>query len=193
MKPIPGYDFGSPVNAVSPLSVQDLTHLEQTLGWTFEDAQLLARHAAFFRTHAEAMVDSWRAVIARQPHLLEWFLKPDGNPDEDYKARVRSRFVQWVIDAVTRPHDRAWLNYQEEIGQRHTPQKKNSTDAGRTPSLVPLRYLLAFAPVVTDIRRFLAQGISDPTELEAVQQAWAKSVHLHVVLWSRPYTKESLW
>jgi hypothetical protein len=190
---IPGYGFGSAEAAQSPLSMEDLLHLEQTLGWTSEDEQRLRKHAELFRSQAEQMIDSWRAVIARQPHLSQWFAGPDGKPDEEYKAGVKRRFVQWVVDVVTRPHDRAWLNYQEEIGLRHTPAKKNKADGGHTPSLVPLRYLLAFVPVVTDVRRFLEAAIADPAELTAVERAWTKAVHLHVTLWSRPYTREGLW
>jgi len=190
---IPGYGFGSAEAAQSPLSMEDLLHLEQTLGWTSEDEQRLRKHAELFRSQAEQMIDSWRAVIARQPHLSQWFAGPDGKPDEEYKAGVKRRFVQWVVDVATRPHDRAWLNYQEEIGLRHTPAKKNKADGGHTPSLVPLRYLLAFVPVVTDVRRFLEAAIADPAELTAVERAWTKAVHLHVTLWSRPYTREGLW
>jgi len=106
---------------------------------------------------------------------------------------VKRRFVQWVVDVATRPHDRAWLDYQEEIGLRHTPAAKNSADGSHTPSLVPLRYLLAFIPIVTDIRGILESGISDRDDLRAVELAWTKAVHLHVVLWTRPYTREGLW
>ena len=190
---IPGYGFGSAEAAQSPLSMEDLLHVEQALGWTSEDEQRLRNHAELFRSQAEQMIESWRAVIARQPHLSQWFAGPDGKPDEEYKAGVKRRFVQWVVDVATRPHDRAWLNYQEEIGLRHTPAKKNKADGGHTPSLVPLRYLLAFVPVVTDVRRFLEAAIADPAELTAVEQAWTKAVHLHVTLWSRPYTSEGLW
>jgi hypothetical protein len=190
---IPGYSFGSAEGAQSPLSQEDLLHLEQTLGWTSEDDQRLRKHAELFRSQAEQMIDSWRSVIARQPHLSQWFAGPDGKPDEEYKARVKRRFVQWVVDVATRPHDQAWLNYQEEIGLRHTPAKKNKVDGGHTPALVPLRYLLAFVPVVVDVRRFLEDAITDPAELTAVEQAWTKAVHLHVTLWSRPYTREGLW
>jgi hypothetical protein len=69
---------------------------------------------------------------------------PDGKPDDAYKAAVKKRFVQWVIDTCTRPRDQAWLDYQEEIGLRHTPAKKNATERAQTPELVPLRYLIAF-------------------------------------------------
>ena len=190
---IPGYGFGSAEAAESPLSMEDLLHVEQTVGWTSEDEQRLRKHADLFRSQAEQMIDSWRAIIGRQPHLSQWFAGPDGKPDEEYKAGVKRRFVQWVVDVATRSHDQAWLNYQEEIGLRHTPAKKNKADGRHTPDLVPLRYLLAFVPVVADVRRFLEAAITDPAELTAVEQAWTKAVHLHVTLWSRPYTREGLW
>jgi hypothetical protein len=154
---------------------------------------LLRKHIEFFRSQAESMVDVWRALIGAQPYLAQWFVGPDGNPDNEYKARVKRRFVQWVVDVADRAHDQVWLDYQEEIGLRHTPQKKNKTDDRHTPVNVPLRYLIAFVPVVTDIRRFLAAVIEGAAELAAVESAWTKAVHLHVTLWSRPYAKEGLW
>ena len=190
---IPGYDFGSPDSAQSPLSMEELRQLEQTVGWTGEDAQILRKHVGLFQSQAEKMVDSWRAVIGAQPHLSHWFTGPDGKPDDEYKARVKARFVQWVIDVATRPHDQEWLNYQEEIGLRHTPEKKNKTDGRATPPVVPLRYLLGFIPVVADIHAFTEPVIADPIERTAVERAWMKAVHLHVALWSRPYTREGLW
>ena len=190
---IPGYSFGVAGTAQSPVSAEDLELLEQTMGWTTEDARLLERYAPLFQRHAEKMVDAWRAVIAGQPHLAQWFFAPDGNPDEEYKARVKRRFVQWVVDVATRPHDRAWLDYQEEIGLRHTPAKKNKADGRHTPPLVPLRYLLAFLPVAIGIRSFLESEISDPGELRAVERAWMKALHLHIVLWVRPYVTDGLW
>ena len=66
---IPGYEFGSLQSAKSPLSMEELRQLEQTLGWTGEDEWLLRKHIEFFRSQAESMVDAWRAVIGAQPHL----------------------------------------------------------------------------------------------------------------------------
>jgi hypothetical protein len=162
--------------------MEELRQLEQTLGWAGEDERLLRKHIEFFRSQAESMVDAWRAVIGAQPHLAQWFVGPDGNPDNEYKALVKMRFVQWVVDVAARTHDQAWLDYQEEIGLRHTPQKKNKTDDRHTSANVPLRYLIAFVPVVTDIRRFLAAVIEGAAELAAVESAWTKAVHLHVTL-----------
>jgi Protoglobin len=191
---IAGYDFGSPRSAKSPVSAGELLELEQTLEWTANDAELLSKYASLFEAQAEKMVDSWRAVIGAQPHLSKWFLAPNGKPDEEYKAAVKKRFVQWINDVATRPHDQAWLDYQEEIGLRHTPDKKNKTDGRQTPPLVPLRYLLAFIPlVVASVRHFFAGAITDRIELDAVERAWTKAVHLHVTLWTRPYSRDGLW
>jgi hypothetical protein len=190
---IRGYDFGTNRSAVSPVSEEDLHLLEQTVGWNETDLDVLQKHAHLFRQQAEQMVDSWRSVIGAQPHLAHWFVGPDGEPDSDYKARVKGRSVQWVIDVAVRSHDRDWLNYQEEIGLRHTPAKKNVTDGKQTPSLVPLRYVVGFVPVVLPIRQFFAGLIKDETDLKNLQDAWTKAVLLHVTLWSRAYVSDGLW
>jgi hypothetical protein len=190
---IPGYDYGTPGSAVSSVSESDLSELEQAVGWTATDADVLARHADLFRAKAESMVDSWRSVIGSQPHLSRWFVGPDGKPDDEYKVSIKSRFVQWVIDAAVRPHNKDWLNYQQEIGLRHTPAKKNKTDGADTPPVVPFRYLLGFIPVVLPIRGFFTDAIQDKAELKKLQEAWTKAVLLHVTLWSRAYVAEDLW
>ncbi len=135
------------------------------------DADILARHANVFRAKAESMVDSWRAVIGAQPHLSQWFVKPDGKSDDAYKASVKRRFVQWVIDVAQRPHDGDWLKYQHEIGLRHTPAKKSQTDKAQTPALMPFRYLLGFVPVVLPIRKFFIAEIPDGDELKRLEDA----------------------
>jgi Protoglobin len=190
---IPGYDYGTPGSAISSVTERDLSELEQAVGWTARDAEALARHADVFRAKAETMVDAWRSVIGSWPQLSRWFVGPDGKPDDEYKNSIKRRFVQWVIDAAVRPHDQDWLNYQQKIGLRHTPAKKNKTDGADTPPLVPFRYLLGFIPVVLPIREFFKDAIQDEAELNKIQEAWTKAVLLHVTLWSRAYVAEDLW
>jgi len=191
---IAGYDYGRTGIARSPVSLAELHQLEAAVGWSVEDGRTLQHHGELFKNHAEHMVDSWRAVIGAQPHLAKWFFGPDGKSDDEYKAKVKKRFVQWVLDVCFRPHDQAWVDYQEETGLRHTPLKKNQTDHAQTPSLVPLRSLIAFGVVVTITTRkfFVDAGIRDE-ELDKLEAAWAKAVQLHITLWSRPYVKEGLW
>jgi hypothetical protein len=189
---IPGYDYGAPSSAISPVAKIELTQLEETIGWTSADADVLSRYADHFRAKAEEMVDSWRSIIGSQPHLSHWFVKPDGGADEQYKASVKRRFVQWVIDVAVRPHDQDWLNYQQEIGLRHTPAKKNKTDGAHAPPVVPFRYLLGFIPMILPIRKFFNEAIGDD-ELKVLEEAWTKAVLLHVTLWSRAYMEDALW
>lgn len=194
MNDIAGYDYATPHSAHSPVTLAELRALEASVGWTEADAAALRRAARVLTPQAEAMVDAWRADIARQPDLVRWFFGPDGKPDDHYRAAVKRRFVQWVTDACTRPHDQAWLDYQEEIGLRHTPAKKNATDGTQTPDRVPLRYLVSFvAPMALSVRSFLEERGLSAADIDAICQAWTKAVLLHVTLWSRLYVRDGLW
>src|ERR1043165_5685110 len=191
---ISGYDYARPLSAHSPDSIEELRQLEMAVGWSDEDARVMQQFGSIFKDKAEQMVDAWRSVIGAQPHLAKWFFGPDGKPDDEYKAKVKKRFVQWVIDACFRPHDQAWLDYQQEIGLRHTPAKKNQTDGTQPPPLVPLSSLLSFITVVTTTtRKFFHDAGLTGRDLQRLEDAWAKAVQLHVTLWSRPYTKDGLW
>lgn len=55
---IPGYGFGTPHSAISPVSETELALLEQTIGWTDLDAGTLKQHARIFQDKAESMADS---------------------------------------------------------------------------------------------------------------------------------------
>ena len=194
MSDIAGYDYGTSRVAHSPVTAEELRALEASVGWTAADEAALQEAGRVLCPQAEAMVDSWRSAIARQPHLVQSFHGPDGAPDDRYRAAVKRRFVQWVIDTCTRPHNQAWLDYQEEIGLRHTPAKKNRTEAAHTPDVVPLRYLLTFiGPVVLGVRQFLDGNGYPAAQVDGMCQAWTKAVLLHVALWSRGYVREGFW
>jgi hypothetical protein len=191
---IKGYSYGWPEVGRSPVSMTELQELKQTVGWTDEDTKWIKLAGTIFAQRAEAMVNHWRSIIAQQPHLLRWFITPEGKPDENYKAAVKKRFVQWVRDTCEREYDQSWLDYQHEIALRHTPAKKNVTDGGHTPPLVPLRYVIAFAEIIgQSARDFLLEAKCGRKELEAMHGAWRKSVLLQVALWSRAYVQADLW
>ena len=189
---IAGYDFGRvPRSAVS---LDELHQLELALQFTEEDRQALRRASELISDHAEELVDGWRAIIGAHEFLSKSFFGPDGKPDERYKAAVKKRFVRWVVDLVTRPFDQAWLDYQQEIGQRHTPDKKNATEHAKTPPVVPLRYVLAFiSPVSLSVRPLLQKSGVGAEEIDRMEAAWTKAVVLSVTLWTAPYVKDGLW
>jgi hypothetical protein len=83
------------------------------------------------------------------------------------------------------------LDYQHEIGLRHTRAKKNQTDGADSAPHINFRYVLAqLYPFTQAMRPFLAEPGRSAQEVEDMYQAWAKSVLLQVILWSHPYVKE---
>ena len=190
-----GYDLGSPGVARSPVTLEELARLEQAVGLSEADFQALKLAGEVVKDQTEAIVASWRAVIGATPHLLSYYFDVgSGKPDERYKAQVKERFKQWILDVCFCPYDQTWLDYQHEIGLRHTHLKKNQVDQVAAPPHIPLRYVLAFTAVVNDtMKPFLATRGHRPDEVEAMHRAWCKAVILHVTLWSRPYVSESDW
>lgn len=188
-----GYHYEEP--PVRPqVTQQDLNRLLTDVMWTEDDAAALRRAGEILAPRASEILDLWYDFIGSTPHLVTVFRGPDGEPDQDYLARVRARFEQWVSDLCTRDFDTQWLAYQEEIALRHHSAKKNQTDDVDSPAAhVPMSDMLALlVPVTQTVRSFLAQDESDADRVDEMQQAWFKAVTVSLVLWTRPYAAE-LW
>src|SRR5699024_446446 len=180
--------------AGSPVTRDDLQRLLTDVGWTDDDAQALRRAGEILAPRASELVGAWYDFIGSTPHLVRTFQGSDGKPDQDYLARVRGRFEQWVADLCNRNFDDQWLAYQEEIGLRHHTSKKNHTDGVDSPAThVPMSDMLALVvPVTQSVRGFLAETEPDATKVDQMQQAWFKAVTVSLVLWTRPYAPQ-LW
>jgi hypothetical protein len=188
---VPGYDFGAQTVARSPLGVEDLDLLRQTVLFTEEDEEYLRLAGDVLGDQADEVLDLWYGFVGSHPHLIHYFSGPDGEPDGDYLARVRERFKRWIFDTCQRPYDQEWLDYQQEIALRHTRVKKNQTDGTQAPEHIPLRYMIAFIyPITATIKQFLANKGHSAEEVDKMHQAWFKSVVLQVTLWSYPYVRE---
>ena len=188
---VPGYDFGAGTVARSPLGIEDLELLKQTILFSDEDEEYLRLAGGVLEDQADEVLDLWYGFVGSHPHLIHYFSDLDGEPDSDYLARVRERFKRWILDTCRRSYDREWLDYQQEIALRHTRDKKNRTDGARAPEHIPLRYMVAFIyPITATIKQFLAKGGHSAEEVEKMHQAWFKSVVLQVTLWSYPYARE---
>ena len=189
---IPGYGYGAPDTARSPLGVGDLDLLKETVLFTEEDEHYLRMAGEVLEDQTEDVLDVWYDFVASHPHLVRYFSDAEGNADEEYLGRVRERFKQWILDTCERPYDQEWLDYQQEIALRHTRAKKNRTDgAQEVPDYIPLRYMISFVyPITATMRSFLENKGHASEEVEKMHQAWFKSVVLQVALWSQPYAKE---
>ncbi len=188
-----GYTYDE-LTTRSPLDQADLHRLFTDVMWSEEDARALRRAGEILRPRISQLMDVWYDFIGSTPHLVATFAGPDGSPDQEYLARVRARFERWVLDLCTRDFDDQWLAYQEEIALRHHTSKKNQTDMVDSPSAyIPMSDMLALiVPVTLTTRRFLAEGASDPAELQKMADAWFKAVTITLVLWTRPYAG-ALW
>jgi Protoglobin len=189
---IPGYTYGTDAVPRSPVSLQDLELLQATLLLGPDDLAALRRSHDLLAPRVEEILDVWYGFVGANPHLLAAFSNAQGEPDQRYLAAVRRRFGQWILDTARAEFDQAWLDYQHEIGLRHTRRgKKNRTDGADAADHVPLRYVLALlVPITTTLKPFLADGAAGDDEVDAMHQAWVKAVLLQVILWSHPYVRD---
>lgn len=190
---IPGYTYGTEASAASPISLHDLDLLKQSVRFTQEDERYLRMAGEVLSEQTSELVQSWRAVIASMPHLAHYSQDLNGQPDPHYSGDSGLRFRQWVLDTCLRAYDQDWLNYQQEIGLRHTSLKKNQTDGVQSAPYIPLRYVVAFTAVINEnVKPFLASKGHSTEDVEGMYRAWCKSVQLQVALWSEPYTNTEL-
>jgi Protoglobin len=188
---IPGYTYGTDAVPRSPISVEELKLLQATVLLGEDDLSALRRSKDLLAPQVEAILDVWYGFVGANPHLLAAFTGPDGQPNQEYLAAVRRRFGRWILDTARAEFDQPWLDYQYEIGVRHTRRGKNRTDGVQAADQIPLRYVLALLiPITTTLKPFLAKGGVTPEEVEAMHQAWVKAVLLQVILWSQPYVRD---
>ena len=189
---IPGYTFGQKSVATAPYTLKDLESLKKTLLFTDEDVLYLRKSKEILAGQTDAILDVWYGFVASTPELVEYFKNiKTGQPDGDYLGAVRKRFGQWILDTADANYDQAWLDYQYEIGLRHTKIKKNKTDHVKSVPQVNFRYLPALTiPVTTTLKPFLAKKGVSTADVEKMHAAWVKSVLLQTILWSYPYVRD---
>ncbi|MFI2378282.1 protoglobin domain-containing protein [Streptomyces sp. NPDC018964] len=188
---VPGYRYGDSTLPASPVSVEELDKLKAAVLFGEADEAALRQAWDVLKDRVEEVLDVWYGFVGANKHLVAYFSTPEGEPVGEYLAAVRHRFGKWIEDTCTRPYDAEWLAYQQEIAVRHTPAKKNRTDHVRSVPNVSMRYMVAFIyPITATIRPFLAAAGHSEEEVEAMYQAWFKSVTLQVALWTRPYLTE---
>ena len=157
--PIPGYTYGQKSLARAPYTLQDLESLKKAMLLSDEDLRYLRMSKAILADQTEAILDVWYGFVASTPELVVFFKNnKTGAPDGAYLSAVRKRFGQWILDTADANYDQAWLDYQYEIGLRHTSPKKNKTDKADSVPSVNFRYLSALTiPITTTLKPFLAK------------------------------------
>lgn len=188
----PGYTYGTAAVAKSPLSDAEFELLKKTVLFGEDDVKALRMAGEVLDGQIEAVLDVWYGYVGANPHLLAYFSDAAGAPNPEYLAAVRKRFGLWIRDLTSANYDRRWLDYQYEIGLRHTREKKNKTDGVKSKTdVIHMRYLVGFVyPITATIKPFLAKKGHSAADVERMHQAWFKAVTLTVVLWSQPYVQK---
>ena len=187
MEQIKGYDYGKATLEKSPVTMQDLALLKNTLLWSDDDDRYLNMAGVVLKDQTNDVLDLWYGYVGGNEHLVHYFTK-NGQPNMDYLTAVKARFGQWILDLCQKPYDQNWLNYQHEIAKRHHSTKKNKTDNVDTVPIIHYRYMTAFIyPITATIKSFLAKKGHSQADVEAMHNAWFKAVTLTVVLWTYPY------
>jgi hypothetical protein len=187
---IPGYSYGEPEVARSPISMRELDELKTSAGFTGDDERYLRLAGEVLADQTRQIVEHWRSrIIASIPNLARHSRTPEGNPIPEYLAKSNLRFEQWILDTCLRPYDQDWANYQQEIALRHMAPKKNQTDGVRSTPYVPFRDILAFIAVMNEtIKPYLAAKGNSTEEVERMHRAWCRSLQLQMALWAAAYT-----
>lgn len=187
-----GYRNGDPHLPESPVSMPHWERMQEAALFGADDVAALRRSKAILEPRVNDILDVWYGFVGSKPFLLDQFTdRSTHQPDADYLAKVRVRFCQWILDTAEAQYDETWLRWQVEIGRRHHRVGKNKTDGANATALVPFSYLVPLAqPIVQTLRPFL-EGTGEPSSVvDAMQDAWRKSVLLQVTLWSFPYIVE---
>ncbi|ELZ20067.1 protoglobin domain-containing protein [Natrinema limicola] len=191
---IPGYTYGTDDVPDAPISMDEFERLQQTVLFDEDDEESLQMAGDVLEDQIDDVLDVWYGFVADHDFLVYYFTDGEGNPDEEYLDRVRERFGQWIRDTCETPYDENWLNYQFEIGRRHTRERKNEADDADAVDHIDMRYLVAFIyPITATIREFLADSDHSEAEVDAMYHAWFKSIVLQVTLWSYPYVPDENW
>ena len=187
---IPGYRMGDPALPPSSLDEEAFANLCAATLFTDDERQALRDARELLEPRIEELLDVWYGFVGSHPFLLQYFSTPEG-PSEEYLARVRARFGQWVRDVLSADYGPAWRAYQAEIGRRHEGTKNKTDGIEGAPDVVHFRYVVALIyPIYATVRPFLEAGARDAEHLERMHQAWLKAVILCVALWSEAYVRE---
>jgi Protoglobin len=180
-----GYDYGAVPR--SPVTWAEFEDLKRVVGFDERDQELLLRAGEHIAPRLDELLGHWFGQLGG------WIQATFAGRDvERYSAAAGARFARGVLDGFTRTYDQDWLDYQNEIGLRHSRATKNRTDAVNSVPVVPLRHVIASIQVLSDIPDKFLDNFSS-ADAAGIRTAWSRSLLLQVALWTRSYATAEDW
>src|SRR6187402_2391920 len=105
-----GYTYGTSAVAKSPMSLEELKLLQQSLLFGEDDIKYLKMSHDILKDQTSDILDVWYGFVASTPQLVYFFgNKTTGKPDGEYLAKVRERFAMWILQTAEANYDQKWL------------------------------------------------------------------------------------
>src|SRR5215207_8553532 len=94
---IAGYEFGARSVVRSPLGIEDLDLLKQTVLFGKEDEEYLRIAGGVLEDQVEDVLDVWYGFVGDHPHLIRYFSDAEG---QDRKSTRLNSSHEWISYAV---------------------------------------------------------------------------------------------
>jgi DNA-binding MarR family transcriptional regulator len=88
---IAAYEYGASSVARSPVGLEELELLKQTVLFGEEDEEYLRMAGDVFEDQVEDVLDVWYGFVADHQHLVRYFSDSEGQPDGEYLGREQAR------------------------------------------------------------------------------------------------------
>ena len=72
METLPGYTYGEPEVAESPVSMEEFDRLKESVGFTAEDRESLERAGEFLSDHVDDLFERGEVFLARSSCRRSW-------------------------------------------------------------------------------------------------------------------------
>jgi hypothetical protein len=188
-KDIPGYSYGLPEVATSAVTLEELNQLKVTAGFTEADQRFLRLAGEVLSDQTQQIVDLWRScIIASIPHLAKHSQTLARQAISAYLASSDLRFRQWILDTCLRAYDQEWLDYQHRSAP-HDPEEEHEGWSSVHTFRAPRACDRICRSHERDDQAFSVRQGTSADEVEAMHQAWCKSMQLQLALWVRAYAE----
>ena len=134
---IPGYAYGDAGLSASPVSLQDLDLLQQSVLFTDADRHALAMAGEVLAPQVEDVLDVWYGFVAAHPHLVLYFADAQGRPIAGYLPPSASASASGFLTPAKSPGTRSGSTIKKRSLCVTTGSRRTRPMELRRPAISP--------------------------------------------------------